>query len=486
MTATHRNATARRLAPLAAGLLAALAGLVLGACGGSLYDAAGVPKLEGGNQCNADQHLCPATGNVCQDHDLGHCGAACAVCTTTFPGASATCQPAGNDWQCGYTCAAGLFECASGCCQPAAVATGGDQACALTSDGSVQCWGANGSGQLGRTGVGGPAPGEVAGLVGGVSAVAVGGRHACAIRGGTVWCWGADDLGQLGDGAATSSGPTPVSTGLGGATRLAAGADHTCALSGGQVRCWGANVKGQVGTGAAGGPVTAPALVAGLGGVEELAASADTTCARSGGQVRCWGANGSGQVGSGSALPAVVTTPTLVAGLPGPAASIAVGGQHACAVVAGAAVPDDDGLSCWGANAEGQLGTGAVGSPLLAPTRSIGLDNNARAVLAIAGTAFTCMGKDALGLKCGGRNDQGQAGGGVDPLLDGADVSFGGNVAAASAGDDHACALVDLTPPPAASRTLVVKCWGRNAEGQLGRATVPAGAPDGAPGTVGG
>jgi alpha-tubulin suppressor-like RCC1 family protein len=39
---------------------------------------------------------------------------------------------------------------ASGACWPAAVATGNDHACALRLDGTVQCWGSNVRGELGR------------------------------------------------------------------------------------------------------------------------------------------------------------------------------------------------------------------------------------------------------------------------------------------------------------------------------------------------
>jgi alpha-tubulin suppressor-like RCC1 family protein len=476
-------------------LVAALLGLALGACGGSLYDAAGVPRLQGGSQCRADQHLCAATGNVCQAHDLDHCGSACAVCTTGIQGATATCEPGGGDFQCGYRCAAGLFKCTSGCCQPTAVAAGGDQSCAVTTDGSVQCWGANLSGQLGRPGVGGPVPQQVTGFSSGVTALAVGRHHACAIRSGTVWCWGDDQLGQLGDGAAISSGPTPVSAGLTslpGSARLVAGADHTCVLSAGSVRCWGANAKGQLGTGAGtvGVNLPAPSAPAILTGVDELAARADNTCARQGGQVQCWGANGSGQVGSGVASAAPIPAPTPVVGLTG-VTTLAVGGLHACAVVGGAAGVDGE-LTCWGENGKAQLGTtlGATpGTPVLAPTPARGFDSQARAVRAIAGTEFTCAARDATGLKCFGQNDQGQAGGGLNPMVEGNDLTFGGNLLGTApdvdpgvvAGADHGCGLVDLTPlgPP----TRVVKCWGRNVEGQLGRATT--GTFDGSPGTVG-
>lgn len=516
----------RRATPLAAAL-----GLLLGACTGSLYDAAGVPKVdvngcdvekqhvcEGSNVCrsNTDPEYCgtacvvcgpaPLNGeraclqgpgggfacgftcpdvpvptracqarNACLPDDVNACGTSCQDCNAVKPaGTVATCIPGGAGNECAYACAAGWFACASGCCQPAAVAAGGDESCAIASDGGLLCWGANVSGQLGRAGPGGPIPRLVTGLGAGVTAVAVGGAHACAVKDGTVWCWGSDALGQLGDGPADSSGPSPVSTGLLGATQLVAGNDHTCALVGGGVRCWGANVKGQLGTGAAGAPVTAPpsAGLAGLTGVTMLAAAGDTTCALAGTTVRCWGANGSGQAGAGS-LTTPQPAPVAVA-LPATATFVAVGGAHACAGVTG------NGIMCWGANEAGQLGTGTPSAaPSTAAVKADRIDNGTGALLAAAGSGHTCGAKDAAELICNGRNDKGQAGVAdmTVPALGRITVALGGGLLEqAAAGREHTCALVD-----AGLAGRVIRCWGRNAEGQLGRETQALPSPDAAP-----
>lgn len=64
------------------------------------------------------------------------------------------------------------------------IAAGGDHACAVRSDGSLSCWGADANGQSSPPG-------------GTFSQVTAGGEHSCAIKsGGTQACWGEDLYGQ--------------------------------------------------------------------------------------------------------------------------------------------------------------------------------------------------------------------------------------------------------------------------------------------------
>ncbi len=337
-----------------------------------------------------------------------------------------------------------------------AIAAGGGHSCALTEAGGVTCWGDNYYGQLGDGSTANRlVPVDVVGLSGGVTAIAAGGAHSCALTAaGGVMCWGFNDRGQLGDGTTTQR-LTPVDVvGLSsGIKAIAAGkSDHTCALTeGGGVKCWGMNLYGQLGDGSTTNRST-PADVAGLSsGIKAIAAGDSHSCALTeAGGVKCWGNNFSGQLGDGST--ATRLTPVDVVGLPGAVKAVATGRGHTCALTAAG------GVKCWGANFGGQLGDGST-TNRVAPVDVVGLSSGIKAVA--TGRGHTCALTEAGGAKCWGDNFSGQLGdGSTTQRLTPVDVvGLSGGIKAIAGGILHTCALTEAG---------AVKCWGDNFYGQLG------------------
>jgi alpha-tubulin suppressor-like RCC1 family protein len=141
----------------------------------------------------------------------------------------------------------------------ALAAGGGKHTCALLA-GKVSCWGGNASGELGADPALVPsraAATTVAGLDG-VASIGVGDGVSCAVKtDGSVWCWGADDVGQLGDGVPKPFASAPVQVKgpanvgfLASATEVAPGRRHVCVrLADATAWCWGKNDRGQLGDG---------------------------------------------------------------------------------------------------------------------------------------------------------------------------------------------------------------------------------------------
>lgn len=139
--------------------------------------------------------------------------------------------------------------------------------CALLQSGGVTCWGENSYGQLGDgTTSAHLTPVDV--LITGVQSIATGSAHSCAVLiNGGVNCWGWNAAGQLGDGTMTDR-LTPVAViGLeSGVSAIAAGFAHTCALmTTGEVKCWGGNTWGQLGNGETSSGSSIPIAVIGFG-----------------------------------------------------------------------------------------------------------------------------------------------------------------------------------------------------------------------------
>ncbi len=323
-------------------------------------------------------------------------------------------------------------------------------ACAVLDDATTKCWGSNGSGQLGlgNTATRGNAPGQMGDslptvdLGTGRTAVALtaGSGHTCGLLDdATVKCWGENSSGQLGlgdtadrgDGAGEMGDSLPaVNLGTGRtAIAVTAGNLHTCALlDDATVKCWGYNPEGELG----------------LGFNDNRG-------------------DGPGEMGDSLPVVALGTGRTVDALVSG-------GGYHTCALL------DDATLKCWGYNADGQLGlgdaahrgnnSGEMGDSLSA----VDLGAGRRAVTVTAGHFHTCAVLDDATTKCWGYNFSGELGlgdtasrgdgpGEMGDSLPVVSLGTGRTAVALTGGRNHTCAVLD---------NATVKCWGRNAEGEVG------------------
>jgi len=189
-----------------------------------------------------------------------------------------------------------------------------------------------------------------------------------------------------------------------------------------------------------------------LGPAALVAAGHEHSCAvtRAGAAV-CWGANGSGQLGNGSNADSAVPVP--VSGLGAGVAAISAGADHTCALVA---VDGGTSVQCWGRNDHGQLGDGTTTDRSVAVS-IVGLPTGATVIA--AGALHTCAvaGGSAW---CWGDGSDGQLGNGAaqdasTPVA----VSGLSGVRTVAAGGAHTCAV---------TLSGSVSCWGLGSSGQLG------------------
>jgi len=193
----------------------------------------------------------------------------------------------------------------SGLSNAQSVAAGYDSYCALLTDKTLKCWGANMFGQLGNGNTtDSSVPVVVSGLTN-VSSVSVGDTDACALLpNGTAKCWGFNADGHLGNGTTINSLAPVTVSGLNTATSIAVGSDSTCAtLSNHTVQCWGTNLYGQLGDGSSDYSETRlqpGTTVSNLNQALSVSGSLyGFYCALLSNGVACWGQDRAGSLGDG-------------------------------------------------------------------------------------------------------------------------------------------------------------------------------------------
>jgi len=351
------------------------------------------------------------------------------------------------------------------------VSSGFDHTCAVTTSGGLKCWGRNIFGALGDgTTESSATPVDVVGLTSGVKEVSVGRLHTCAVTtAGAAKCWGWNMFRQLGTGDDVNvQVPTEVVGLTSGVSAIATGDYHSCALhSSGKVSCWGWGPAGELGNGMSAlthgaegreyHPV--PVEVLALNNAVAIAIGSNTCALTSAGGVKCWGNSTFFDPAANAPHPETPSEsiPVDVAGVTEGVTQFSMGGQSACARMATGRV------KCWGfAGPDNELSIG-VAAPTAVPVEVPGLTDVAHVSV---GLSHACARHTTGHLSCWGGthynppNSSGELGQGHANPLTGIHIVPGlTNVQHVSAGDGYTCAVL---------QNGTTKCWGSNDFQQLG------------------
>jgi len=316
-----------------------------------------------------------------------------------------------------------------------------------------------------------------------VEQIAAGAGHACALLASAeVRCMGKPNWGALGYGNEEAvydpeqAGAVDVGARV---QTIAAGHAETCAVvEGGNLQCWGSGQGGRLGYGKrndigdseppkAAGAVSLGGKVAAV----DLGFAGVACAVLEDGGLRCWGQAVQGALGYGRAddvgddeVPADLGNVPLTT----PAARVAVGNTHACALDQAGAV------HCWGYGGLGRLGyanTANIGDETTA-AQSGPVDVGGAAVQVAAGGAHTCALLQTGAVRCWGLGRGGRLGyanekdiGDDETPASAGDIDLGGKAVQVSAGWDHTCALLE---------TGDLRCWGLGVGDDEPPSAVPA------------
>jgi len=243
------------------------------------------------------------------------------------------------------------------------ISAGSGHNCAVATTGTAYCWGNGGDGRLGFGGSSDKTTPTAVQAPAGVSFVSIsaGQYHTCALTTvGTVYCWGSGLNGELGNGTNGLS-LTPVAVSMPAGEKFIsvdAGWAHNCGVTAsGKAYCWGYGGNGELGYGMTSSKST-PVQVTAPAGAKFVAVDAGNaySCGiTDSGAVYCWGNDNYGRLGNGlgggTLVPDSVQAP---AGLS--FTVVSSGPTHACATAANGRV------YCWGSGGSGEIGNGLFAS----------------------------------------------------------------------------------------------------------------------------
>ena len=364
------------------------------------------------------------------------------------------------------------------------ISHGGLTACGILTDATVTCWGyQDGNGYFGVNNYATYSKYKPDGervriwgsnnILTGVTKIATGMKHSCAVASGSVYCWGDNTYGQLGDGTTITKGAAVLALGISNAKQVAVGRFHSCAvLNDGGLKCWGNNTNGQIGNGQSADNSFPQSVVNVDKDVTQVAAGSYQNCVlKTDGKVYCWGFENSGQHGIGS-----IATPTTILSVPvsgltdvtSISGGLAYPYDHTCAVLISGKV------RCWGNGAVGQLGNGASANsaiPVAVLLHGVELTDITNVAV---GSGSTCALSTDGGTYCWGYNGWGELGINSTLLqntavrvMDSAGTGFLSGIASIACGGGWAdnnfyarCSAIDTSGKGFS--------WGQNAWGQLG------------------
>lgn len=394
--------------------------------------------------------------------------------------------------------------------------------CAILNDDSLKCWGSN---ALGELGVGDTSTKNVptaVNLGGSIKELIPGSNNFCAIlTDGSVKCWGYNQYGELGNGSTTNK-TTPTSVNLGSGrtakklvmSKKATGSTTCAILDNDSLKCWGRNDYGQFGNGGTINSSTPLLVDLGSGrsakdvylfSAQNESGMVSTCVILDDNSLKCWGFNQNARLGVGNSINQLTPQSVNVgSGRTVKKLFYSEIGQSTCAIL------DNDSLKCWGYNNAYQIGDGTTNTRM-SPVAITFPSGKGVKDLIILGLSFYALHTDNS-LSVWGNNNYGELGVSVSSLtpvtvdlgsksinkvvvsnclscllyMDGSVGCAGDNTYrslgdGSSVGSSSTHVNVNLGSGKIAKELRsynfatcavltddTVKCWGNNAQGQLG------------------